>query len=123
MRVMCLIWSSITSVDHRKLRTVGPFQLHDLDGVADRGQGIAQLVGEHGQELVLALVGVFEGFFHAFAIVDIGHDRACAQQGPVGQLDRVEIAKPVALLSRSTRCLGADFLVHDALAGLEHLLE
>ena len=30
--------------------------LHDLDGVADRGQGVAQLVAQHGQELVLARV-------------------------------------------------------------------
>ena len=30
--------------------------LQDLDGVADRGQRVAQLVGEHRQELVLAAV-------------------------------------------------------------------
>ena len=34
--------------------------LHDLDGVADRGQGIAELVAEHRQELVLARVGLGE---------------------------------------------------------------
>ena len=32
--------------------------LHDPQGVADRGQGIAQLVTEHGQELVLAHIGL-----------------------------------------------------------------
>ena len=50
--------------------------LHDLDGVADRGQGIAQLVGEHGEELVLAPVGLPEGLLHALAIVDVGDDGA-----------------------------------------------
>ena len=49
-------------VDHvaspAKGRVFRPALLHDLDGVADRGQGIAQLVAEHRQELVLAGVGL-----------------------------------------------------------------
>ena len=32
--------------------------LHQRDGVADRRQRIAEFVGQHGQELVLATVGV-----------------------------------------------------------------
>ena len=104
--------------------TVGPFQLHDLDGVADGRQGIAQFVGEHGQELVLALVGVFEGFFHAFAVVDVGHDRARAQQGPVGQLDGVEIAEPVTLLAGDHAGVSLVTSLFTMLStGLEHLPE
>ena len=34
--------------------------LHDLDGIADRGQRIAQLVTQHGQKLVLASIGFGE---------------------------------------------------------------
>jgi hypothetical protein len=33
-------------------------ELHDLQRVADRRQRVAQLVGERGEELVLAAVGV-----------------------------------------------------------------
>ena len=32
--------------------------LHDLDGIADRGQRVAQLVTQHRQKLVLARVGL-----------------------------------------------------------------
>ena len=48
-----------------------PLDLHDLHGVADRCQGIAELVGEHGEELVLAEVGFFEGFLHALPLGDL----------------------------------------------------
>ena len=34
---------------------------HDLQSDADRRQGIAELVGEHGQELVLAPIGLGQG--------------------------------------------------------------
>src|SRR5262249_42746779 len=40
---------------------VAEAQAEDLHGVADGGQGVAQLVGEHGEEVVLAAVGVLEG--------------------------------------------------------------
>ncbi len=33
---------------------------HQLDSVADRGERVAQLVGQHGEELVLAAVGGHE---------------------------------------------------------------
>ena len=49
-------------------------QPHQLQGVADRGQRVAQLVGEHGQELVLAAVGLPQGRLHLHAIGDVdGH--------------------------------------------------
>ena len=41
-------------------RAVGSWLPQDVQGVADRGQGVAQLVGEHGQELVLAPVRLLE---------------------------------------------------------------
>ena len=47
-----------------EVRAVEPFDLHDLHGVADRRQGIAQLVREHGEELVLPLVGLLEDLLH-----------------------------------------------------------
>ena len=50
---------------------VEPLDLHDLHGVADRRQGIAKLVGEHGKELVLAQVGFFEGFLQALPLGDL----------------------------------------------------
>ena len=72
-----------------------PFDAHDLNGVADRSQRVSQLVGEHGEEVILALVGVAERFLHSLAVVDVGDDRADAQDRAVGGLDRVEAAKPV----------------------------
>ena len=44
---------------HRGLRDV--VALHDVHGVADRRQRVAQLVGQHRQELVLAPVGLLHG--------------------------------------------------------------
>jgi hypothetical protein len=43
---------------HGRLRRPEPAQ--DVDGVADRGEGVAQLVGEDGQKFVLAPVGLAE---------------------------------------------------------------
>ena len=38
-----------------------PFHPQHLEGAADRAQGVAQLVGEHGQQLLLGAVGALEG--------------------------------------------------------------
>ena len=53
------------AVDHvpgpLQLRVGRALGLEDLHGVADRGQRVAQLVGQRGQELVLLAVGVLQG--------------------------------------------------------------
>ena len=57
-RARCRTCRSTTS---RGLLDLGPLdagQAEDVQGVADRGQRVAQLVGEHRQELVLAAVGL-----------------------------------------------------------------
>src|SRR4029077_19943524 len=41
------------------------------DGVADRRERIAQLVGERGEELVLAPLGLAQRVFHQLAVVDV----------------------------------------------------
>ena len=58
-RVRCVTCRSIiarASADHRRRRRRR--MAEDLQGVADRGQRVAQLVGEHREELVLAAVGL-----------------------------------------------------------------
>ena len=56
---MCRTWRVITRLVGRAQLAVGRSRLlDDLDGVQDRRQRVAQLVGQHGQELVLAPVGV-----------------------------------------------------------------
>src|SRR4029079_2361227 len=47
---------------------------HRFQSVADRSQRIAQLVGQRGQELVLAAIGLFERLFGTNSLGDInGH--------------------------------------------------
>ena len=56
-RTSCSTWRSITSLAHCELSVVEAVSMpEDLHGVADRRQRVAQLVGQHGQELVLAAV-------------------------------------------------------------------
>ena len=43
----------------------------DLDRVADRRQRTAQLMGQHCEELVLAAVGLGEGFLYPLALGDV----------------------------------------------------
>ena len=60
----------------------------EVDGVADRGQRVAQLVREQGEELGLAAVGLAEGVLHPLPLGQVdeeGEDRRLApvllQQG------------------------------------------
>ncbi len=62
-------------------RGVGAGQANQLQGVADWGQGVAQLVGQHRQELVLAAVGLgkfvgpaAEFFLHPATLGGVAHD-------------------------------------------------
>ena len=48
--------------------------LEDRHRVADRRERVAQLVGERGQELVLAPVGVAQRLLHLLALVDVEGD-------------------------------------------------
>ncbi len=54
------------AIDHRarpvELRVAGRMQAQDLHGAADRRQRIAQLVSEHREELILALVHFLQCF-------------------------------------------------------------
>src|SRR6516162_1100479 len=53
-----------------KAGSVGSFELHDLNGVTDGRERIAELMGEHGKKLVLAQVRVFEGLDGALKFSD-----------------------------------------------------
>ena len=48
---------------------------HHLQAVADRGQRVAQFVGQRRQELVLATVGVLERPFQSFTVIYVNSDR------------------------------------------------
>ena len=106
-----------------QIGAVRPFDAHDLNGVADGRQRVPQLVGEHGEEMVLALIGVAKRFLHSLSVVDVGDDRANAQDRAVGSLDRVEAAKPASLAAGASRCHEGDLPVDDALASRKHVLE
>jgi hypothetical protein len=54
-----------------ELRSLRPPQAQDLDGVPDGSEGIPQLVGEGGQELVLAPVGLAQGVLDPFLVRDV----------------------------------------------------
>ncbi len=73
-----------------QLRVLQRPQPHELHSVHDRRERIAQFVGEHGQELVLAPVHLDQGVFQAPALLDL------ARQGHVrpGELrvGRLELA-------------------------------
>jgi len=56
----------------------------DGDGVADRRQRIAQLVREHGEEIVLAPLGFAQRLLGELAVVDIGDYRHPAVGGAGG---------------------------------------
>ncbi len=57
---MCWIWRAAISSDSST--TAFPFYLHadDLQGICQRRQRVAQLVGQHGQELVLSLTRLLQ---------------------------------------------------------------
>ena len=75
----------------------------DGDGVADRGERIAELVGQHRQELVLAAIGLAESFGRFLAIGDVdGHARHARR--PVRFAD----LKPGDSLDPAGLAVGAD---------------
>ncbi len=55
-RPIWLTWRSITARAHCSSGRAGPVVVEDLDRVAQRRQRVAQLVGEDGEELVLAAI-------------------------------------------------------------------
>ena len=56
-RDRCLTWRLITSMD-QAIWSAASVRVANCDGAADRRQRVAQLVCQHGQELVLAAVGL-----------------------------------------------------------------
>ena len=58
-RASCFTCRSMTSVDQSSVSSSSPSSC-DEHGVADGGEGVPQLVGEHREELVLAAVGLLQ---------------------------------------------------------------
>ena len=59
----------------RRRRSSASPSLQDVQGVADRGQRVAELVGEHRQELVLAAVGLLQALL-LLLVGQVGGDHA-----------------------------------------------
>ena len=81
-------------VDHiarpTEVGVVGAVVFHDPHGVADRGQGIAQLVTQHGQELVPASLGFGELAHPGLAAPEVGLQSLTAHDhNRVGLRDRL----------------------------------
>ena len=72
-RARCLHWRAMTSLPHSSSSTPvrPPGELH---GVADGGERVAELVGEHREELVLAAVRFFQGLLDSFPLGDVLDD-------------------------------------------------
>ena len=62
--------------------------LRDLDGVGDGRERVPQLVGEHGQELVLAAVILLERLLRPLLVVDVGAGPEPFGDRPVVVADR-----------------------------------
>jgi hypothetical protein len=103
-------------------------------GVADGREGVAKLVGEHGHEVVLVLVGLLQCGFGAHDVFDIGgradpgHDlaggvthRAAASQEPA--ILSVGGAKAVAVLPGAARPQGLlpERSVGRVILGMHHI--
>ena len=67
---------------------VGQRQAQRRHAAADRRQRVAQLVGEHGQELVLAAVAVAQRLLERLALADVAGDRGGADDAAVLVADR-----------------------------------
>ena len=76
---MCVTWRSMTSLAPGE-RLAAPVRAQQLHGVADGGQRVAQLVGQHRQELVLAPVGLAQRLFGLLALGDIHRHAEVAQR-------------------------------------------
>ena len=99
---------------------VSPLSADQLEAGADRRQRIAQLVGEHGQELVLAAIGLGElllalaqRHFRALAVVDVGHDAGEPDGAPRHPVER-RARRDREPAHRAVRPAHADVLVQRA---------
>src|SRR4051812_39034002 len=81
------------AVDHRarpfELRREAALLGEQRDRVADRRERVAQLVRQHGEELVLAPVGFAQRLLRLLALVNIGNNRYPAVWLAVGVEDRL----------------------------------
>jgi hypothetical protein len=108
-------------------RVLRAFAAKDRGGVAHRGERVAQLVRERGQELVFAALLVEQRLLHELAVVDVGADRhpavggrgvrpgqpALAQAGEARQalvLHALALQHALDLGLDLARCIGADHL-------------
>ena len=83
--VIWLTWREMTSLVCLMSSAIEPLDRQELGRRRDGRQRIAQLVGEHRQELVLAAVGLLELFLGLLAFVDVAiEDRQPAIQGRIG---------------------------------------
>ena len=83
--VIWLTWREMTSLVCLMSCGIEPLDGQELGRRCDGRQRIAQLVGEHRQELVLAAVGLLELFLGLLAFVDVAiEDRQPAIQGRIG---------------------------------------
>lgn len=57
---------------------------HERHGVADGGERVPQLVGEHGKELIFALISLLESHRRPLLVVDVDHDAGKAHGTTIG---------------------------------------
>jgi hypothetical protein len=67
-------WALVTSLRHPQ----------NLQGVADRGERVAQFVGQHGQKLVLAAISFGQGFLRLLDVCDVERAANIAQESSIG---------------------------------------
>ena len=88
-RERCLTCRAMTSCDHSRCSS-DPLRRASCDGVGDGGERVPQLVGEHGEELVLAPVGLLEPLglmpelvLHPFPLGEVEREPGHAQRRAV----------------------------------------
>src|SRR6185295_19576796 len=95
----------------RPLLVGGSEGAHDVEAGADRRQWVAQLVAEHGQELVLAPAGLAERRLGPFAIGDVAVDPRRPHEATHRVADRREgegDVEPLAVLAHPRGLEGLD---------------
>ena len=113
-RARCLTCRSMTSIAHSRSLLRRRQLARTCDGVADRRERVAQLVGEHRQELVLPPVGLPERLLGSLPVGDVRDEHHHAPDlpclVPVRRVAGVEAASLTVPIHRLV-------LVDDALPG------
>ena len=92
-RTSCPSWRSMIAPARSVLAVVERRRGHELDGVAHRGQRVAQLVGQRGQERVLPAIGFAKRFFGLPAIAHVD-DRGDVADDVAGVVELRLVSKP-----------------------------